>query len=122
MIFKLMERELKLKRNIMRRVYFIYAVRTIFSKKAIKFVPIALVAAELTPFLPFISIRNVIANMSNAADIKAFYFFNLSAFLNTEFVVQTSVVALACLILIYTYKMISGIVLHSALLRREIAR
>lgn len=117
----IMERELKLKRNIMRRVYIAYALKTIFSQRAVKFIPLALIVAELTPFLPFVSLRNVITNMSDLSGFNEFYSFQLSAFLNTELVVQVSIVAVMCVLVMYVYNTFHSALLKTAFLRSGLA-
>lgn len=117
----IMEKELKLKRNIMRRVYLAYVVKTIFSQKVVKFIPFALVVVELTPFLPLVSLQHVIANMPALTDLKALYSYEVSAFMNTELVVQVSVVATICVLAVYAYKMISNLIPHTLSLRGEMA-
>jgi hypothetical protein len=118
MTFMIMDRELKLKRSIMRRVYFIYAIRTIFSKKSLKFIPAALVAAELTPFLPFVSVRHVIINMPAITNLKDLYSFHVSAFMNTELIIQISIISLVLVFAAYVYRAGSRFVPPTLFLRR----
>lgn len=80
-----MEREQLLKKRIMRRVYFTYAVRRILNPltvKAVLGVVLFGVAAS------FISIRNVIMNMPDPLDVGGMYSFAVFAFRNTETTVQ----------------------------------
>jgi hypothetical protein len=75
----------QLKKKIMRRVYFTYYLRKVFS-------PLAIKAYLLISFVGFISSQvsfaNIMANMPSITNISALYHFYTSAFLNTGFIVQ----------------------------------
>lgn len=97
------ERFIQLKQRIMRRVYFIYLLRKALSPKAVKLYIIALVAFELSPFSPFISIEHVIANMPRFSDVPALLNFNLTAFLHTNLFIQMSLLAFALVCASFIY-------------------
>jgi len=77
--------DIKLKKKIMRRIYFMFFLQKVFNSFAVK-------VYALISFVGFmivqVSLVNVIANMPNMANINALYRFFVSAFLNTEFIVQ----------------------------------
>lgn len=105
----------------MRRVYLAYAVRTVFSQRAVRFIPFALVFIELTPFLPFVSLNHIISNMPNITNLKSLYSYQVSAFMNTELVVQVSFAALVIVLVSYVYSVISSIFSQNHFLNGKIA-
>lgn len=80
--------EQTIKKNIMRRVYTIYAIRALLSVTALKVY--GLVAAVVGMGV-FVSFSNVLANVPHITETKSFISFVESAFFETEFVVQVLV-------------------------------
>ena len=82
----------KLKKRIMRRIYFMFFLRKMTSSFAIE-------TYALVSFIGFllslVSFKNVFANMPSVTNVPALYNFYTSAFLNTEFVVQVLFAAAA---------------------------
>jgi hypothetical protein len=121
----IMERELKLNRKIMRRVYLIYAARTALSPKGLKILILALFAAELSPFSPYLSLGHIVANMPPFYNWKEMFSFHVSAFMQTQFVVQISLVAVALVLSTYVYRFIQHLVwrlARSGLASQSVAR
>lgn len=69
-----------LKRRIMRRVYFVWAVRRVAHSVSLKLALVVLLVWQLTTF---ISVKNVLANVPRGSDGSLFEFL-AAAFLNTE--------------------------------------
>lgn len=75
----------KLKNRIMRRVYLRFFVRKVFAPTPVK---LYIVASFVGFIVSRVSIGNVIENTPQVFNIGAFYNFSVSAFMNTEFVIQ----------------------------------
>ena len=75
----------KLKKRIMRRIYFAFFLRKATSVFAIEVYAFVFFAGVL---LSSVSLKNIFANMPKLTDISALYTFYVSAFLNTELMVQ----------------------------------
>lgn len=104
-------KEIELKDRIMRRVYLAYTLRKALSANAVRLYVVAIVAAELSPLSPFISLNHVIANMPSVTNIKAMLVFNYFAFLHTHIFIQVSLIALAFVFASYlvgAYRYFSG--------------
>lgn len=86
-----MENQNKLKMSIMGRVYVAYAMRRVFRSSTIRAV---LSVGSLASIFSFVSILNVIKNTPSFTNPEALYSFSVSAFFNTEIVVQLSVAIL----------------------------
>lgn len=111
MIIMIQPKEIELKDRIMRRVYLAYTLRKALSPNAIRLYVVAIVAAELSPLSPFVSLSNVIANMPDFTDVKALWIFHMYAFLNTHLIVQISLIAFAFVLASYAliaYKHFTG--------------
>ena len=83
---------------------------------------LAIFLAELSPFSPYLSPGNIIANMPPIYDIKATFAFHVSAFTNTQFIVQISLIAVALVLATYAYHFIQRLALrlvHSGLARQS---
>ena len=74
-----------LKKNIMRRVRFIYFLRRVFSAVSLK---LALAAVFLVGIASFVSVRDVIMNMPDPWSVSEFLNFTFDAFIKTETMVQ----------------------------------
>ena len=83
-----------MRREVMRRVYIIFFLRTVVKPFAMKAAFLMVLAASGTIF---VSIQQVWGNMPSPAKIAAFIKFVLSAFQNTEFAVQALSLALVVL-------------------------
>jgi len=82
----------QLKRKIMRRIYFMFAVRKALSPVALKlYAFIALLWFGVSQ----VSMGNIIANMPQVTNVSAFYDFYTSALVNTEFAVQMILAGIA---------------------------
>lgn len=86
-----MENQNKLKMSIMGRVYMAYAMRRVFRSSTIRAV---LSVGSLTSIFSFVSVLNVIKNMTSITNPEMLYNFSISALSNTETAVQLSVVIL----------------------------
>jgi hypothetical protein len=75
----------KLKKKIMRRVYFIFFLRKISSSFSLKFYTLA---SFITFLILNVSLKNILRNMPNITDITALFNFSISAFTETEVIVQ----------------------------------
>jgi hypothetical protein len=87
----------EIRRRIMARVYWVYAIRQIAKPtvRAVVFLSACLAVTSI------VSVKHVIANVMGMPSVSRVADFFLSAFVQTEFVVQTAVV-LAALVLIWS--------------------
>ena len=83
-----------IRREVMRRIYFIFFARTVVKPLAVKGV-FALAGAAAVAGL--VSVRSVYWNSPSPAEFAAFGKFVLSAFLNTELAVQALALVLVAL-------------------------
>lgn len=82
-----------IKRNVMRRVYFINTARKFTQPRVIK---LGLLFLFVLLQSWFVSIPNVISNLSNPVrSLDTLYYFVVSAFMNTEVTVQALSLAIA---------------------------
>lgn len=82
------------KREVMRRVYVVFFLRKVVKPFMVK---MGSVAALVLAATAFVSVQNVLGNMPSPAEFAAFGKFMLSAFLNTQLIVQAITLALAVL-------------------------
>lgn len=75
----------KLKKRIMRRIYLSFFLRKATGVFAIEVYAFVFFAGVL---LSSVSLKNIFANMPKLTDVPALYTFYVSAFLNTELLVQ----------------------------------
>lgn len=101
-----METHSIIKRNVMRRVRFIY-----FSKKVLqpRFIKLGLLLLFLLAQSWFVSIPNIVSNLGNPMrSIDTLYVFVVSAFMNTEITVQLLSVAIAIVGILFVRDFIRG--------------
>ena len=84
------------RREVMRRIYFIFFASTVMKPLAIKGAFAAVFAVGVAAL---VSVRNVYWNSPSPAELAAFAKFVLSAFAHTDFVVQALSLSLAILAL-----------------------
>lgn len=75
----------QLKNKIMRRIYIQFFIRKIFSPLLVK---LYVMVSFLSFIVANISVGNVVANSPSIFDVNSVYNFSLSAFINTEFIIQ----------------------------------
>jgi len=83
-----MDKGTELKNNVMRRIYFVFYLKKVFSKITIKI--FALVALG-TAVASFVSFQNIFFNMPAIVEVGSILSFIMSAFMHTEFIVQALV-------------------------------
>ena len=79
----------QLKKEIMGRVYIGYALRRVWSFTTLR---LAVILGSVIGIVSSVSIRHVIQNMPSPTDVGAFYNFFSFAILNTQFIVQLSLI------------------------------
>jgi len=84
-----------LTKRIMRRVYFVYLLRQLFSPLLVK---LYIILALLWQASRYVSWSNVFENMSGKLELSNLYTFTSSAFINTEATVQLTSTAVVVLI------------------------
>src|SRR3990167_2513434 len=98
-----------LKKSIMRRVYFWYLISRLLSGRVLKLLIVAIFAIEMTPLSPLVSMGNVLGNMSSITDLRSLYYFQTTAFVQTELVVQLTLLAFVTVCAIYLYGLVKKI-------------
>ena len=91
-----------------------YALRRILSPKAVKLYIIGVFLFELSPFSPYLSVKNIFANMPPLYDLKALLVFHTVAFMNTQFIVQISLIAVGAVLMTYAYSLVRNMADKSA--------
>lgn len=102
----------QLKRSVMRRVYAIYATRIMFSPKGVKLMVMGLFLAEISPFSPYLSLRHIFYNMPEVTNFKALYNFHTTAFMQTQPIVQITIIAVLIVLASYFYALCRRLVTY----------
>src|SRR3989344_5411986 len=82
----------KMRARVMRRVYIAYVVRRVLMPLPLKFIALVAIASFSAGF---VSVGQVVRNFGSISAIGDMYRFGVSAFQNTELVVQVGVVLAA---------------------------
>lgn len=98
-----MKTDSQITKNIMRRVYGVYAVRQL-SRPAVRIGALLLLTLTLREL---VWVTSVLQNISQKTDIVEFISYGFSAFLGTEFIVQLVVLA-GAFIFAYSIKDLFG--------------
>lgn len=104
------EKQLQLRNKIMRRVYILYVLRRALSPRAVKLYILGVFALELSPFLPYLSIQNIFANMPPLYNPKALFVFHTVAFMHTQLIVQISLIAVGLVLATYVYSLVRSLI------------
>jgi hypothetical protein len=99
-----------LKKEIMRRVYFIFAIRKLITPFNLEIAGLAFLSAAI---VAEVSIKHVLMNMPRLTDLPQVYQFSVSAFINTRFITQVAVVAMLALSIIFVREAVKKLIDYS---------